>query len=193
MPNIFVIAGPNGAGKSTSARRLLPGPLGCVEFVNADDIARGLSPFRPEGVALLAGRVMLKRLDELAGQRADFAFETTLSSRSLAPWLRARQAEGFHVHVLYLWLPTPDMAVIRVAARVQAGGHNVPEADIRRRYQRGRNNFLELFLPLANTWEVYDNSEREPRLIALGGRIKPLTIVAPDFWRKFIEPSHDRR
>jgi len=136
---------------------------------------------------------MLKRLDELAGQHADFAFETTLSSRSLAPWLRARQTEGFHVHVLYLWLPSPDMAVIRVAARVQAGGHNVPEADIRRRYQRGRDNFLKLFLPLANTWEVYDNSEREPRLIALGGRIKPLTIVAPDFWQKFIEPTHDCR
>lgn len=193
MPNIFVIAGPNGAGKSTSARRLLPGPLDCVEFVNADDIARGLSPFRPEGVALLAGRVMLKRLDELAGQRVDFAFETTLSSRSLAPWLRARQAEGFHVHVLYLWLPSPDMAVIRVAARVVAGGHHVPETDIRRRYQRGRDNFLELFLPLANKWKVYDTSSSDPRLIASGGQLETLTILRSNDWQRFIEGTHDRR
>jgi len=189
MPNIFVIAGPNGAGKSTTARTMLPNFLDCVEFVNADDIARGLSAFRPEGVALLAGRMMLRRLGELARQRVDFAFETTLSSRSFAPWLRQRQTEGFDVHLLYLWLPSPDLAVARVAARVQAGGHGLAETDIRRRYLRGRNNFFELYMPLANTWEVYDNSESEPRLAAFGGQTEPTTITASKVWQRFNEKT----
>lgn len=189
MPNIFVIAGPNGAGKSTAARTMLPAFLDCVEFVNADDIARGLSAFRPESVALLAGRMMLKRLDELARQRVDFAFETTLSSRSFAPWLRERQAEGFDVHLLYLWLPSPDLAVARVVARVQAGGHGLAETDIRRRYWRGKDNFLELFMPLANTWEVYDNSESEPRLVAFGGQTESMTITASEIWQRLNEKT----
>jgi predicted ABC-type ATPase len=189
MPNIFVIAGPNGAGKSTAARTMLPAFLDCVEFVNADDIARGLSAFRPESVALLAGRMMLKRLDELARQRVDFAFETTLSSRSFAPWLRERQAEGFDVHLLYLWLPSPDLAVARVAARVQAGGHGLAETDIRRRYWRGKDNFLELFMPLANTWEVYDNSESEPRLVAFGGQTESMTITVSEIWQRLNEKT----
>jgi predicted ABC-type ATPase len=189
MPNIFIIAGPNGAGKSTTARTMLPAFLDCVEFVNADDIARGLSAFRPESVALLAGRMMVKRLDELARQQVDFAFETTLSSRSFAPWLRGRQAEGFDVHLLYLWLPSPDLAVARVAARVQAGGHSLAEEDIRRRYLRGRNNFFELYMPLANTWEVYDNSESEPRLVAFGGQTEPTTVVVSEVWQRLIEKN----
>ena len=193
MPNIFVIAGPNGAGKSTTARTVLPNFLDCVEFVNADDIARGLSAFRPESVAWLAGRMMLRRLDELVRQRVDFAFETTLSSRSFAPWLRKRQTEGFDVHLLYLWLPSPDLAVARVAARVQAGGHGLAETDIRRRYWRGRDNFWELFMPLANTWEVYDNSESEPRLVAFGGQTEPTTVIASEVWQQLIERTHDRR
>ena len=189
MPNIFVIAGPNGAGKSTAARTLLPNFLQCIEFVNADDIARGLSAFRPESVALLAGRMMLKRLDELVRQRTDFAFETTLSSRSFAPWLRARQAEGFDVHLLYFWLSSPDLAVSRVSARVCAGGHNVPEADIRRRYWRGRNNFLQLFMPLATTWEVHDNSKSEPLLVALGGAAENSIVISPEIWQRFNETN----
>lgn len=189
MPNIFVISGPNGAGKSTAARTLLPTFLDCVEFVNADDIARGLSAFRPESVALLAGRMMLKRLAVLAQQQVDFAFETTLSSRSFAPWLQTRQMEGFEVHLLYLWLPSPDLAVARVAARVQAGGHDVAEVDIRRRYKRGRDNFFALFMPLANTWEVYDNSESEPRLVAYGGRTESMTVIASETWQQLIKIS----
>ncbi|MCE0499512.1 MAG: zeta toxin family protein [Methylacidiphilales bacterium] len=187
MPNIFVIAGPNGAGKSTTARTLLPAFLNCVEFVNADDIAKGLSAFRPENVALSAGRIMLKRLDELARQHVDFAFETTLSSRTFAPWLRQQQENGFDVHLLFLWLPSAGMAVARVAARVQAGGHGVVETDIRRRYRRGLDNLRELYMPLANTWEVYDNSESEPRLIAYGGRVESLTILASETWQQVIK------
>jgi len=143
MPNIFVLAGPNGAGKSSTARTLLPLFLNCEEFVNADDIARGLSAFRPETVAFQAGRAMLTRLNELARQRVDFAFETTLSSRSFAPWLRQRQTEGYEVHVSYAWLPLVELAIERVAFRVRAGGHNIPIQDIRRRYERSRSNLLE--------------------------------------------------
>jgi predicted ABC-type ATPase len=189
MPDIFVIAGPNGAGKSTSARSILPDFLDCSEFVNADDIARGLSAFRPEGVALLAGRLMWKRLNQLARQRESFAFETTLSSKTFVPWLRQRQSEGFDVHLLYLWLPSPDLAIARVAARVRAGGHSVPETDIRRRYWRGRDNLLELFMPLASTWEVYDNSEAVPRLFAFGGQVVPMTVMASDIWERLIQTA----
>jgi predicted ABC-type ATPase len=187
MPDIFVIAGPNGAGKSTAARTLLPDFLNCVEFVNADDIARGLSAFRPEKVAFQAGRMMLRRLDELARQRVNFAFETTLSSRTFAHWLRQRQAEQFDVHLLYLWLPSPDLALARVAARVQAGGHGLPETDIRRRYRRGRDNFLDLFLPLANSWEVYDNSKSEPELVAFGGQTESTTVISSEIWDSLLQ------
>lgn len=184
MPDIFVIAGPNGAGKSTTAREMLPAFVGCVEFVNADEIALGLSAFRPQTVALAAGRAMLNRLNELARQRIDFAFETTLASRSFAPWLKQRQQEGFNVNLIYLWLPGVELAVERVAQRVKAGGHHVPEPDIRRRYERGRKNFIELYAPLADTWEVYDNSGFEPYLIAFGGRDEPTTILEMDHWQR---------
>jgi len=154
MPNTFILAGPNGAGKSTSARALLPMFLKCAEFVNADEIARGLSAFRPEQVAFQAGRLMLARLNELARQRVDFAFESTLASRSFAPWLRQRQREGYECHLLFVWLPNVNLAIERVALRVRAGGHHVPTQDIRRRYERSRDNFLMRYMPLANTWEV---------------------------------------
>jgi predicted ABC-type ATPase len=182
MPEIFVIAGPNGAGKSTTARGMLPDFVGCVEFVNADEIALGLSAFRPESVAFAAGRTMLNRLNELARQRVDFAFETTLASRSFAPWLKEKQQEGFGVNVIYLWLPGVELAIERVARRVKAGGHHVPEPDIRRRYDRGRRNFIRLYVPLADTWAVYDNSGFEPQIIAFGGRDEPTTILEMDPW-----------
>lgn len=125
---------------------------------------------------------MLDRLNQLAKERASFAFETTLASRTFAPWLRERQREGYRVHVFYLWLPNPELAVARVALRVQAGGHNVPETDICRRYERGRRNFFELYAPLANTWELYDNSISEPRLVALGWLGLATKVFAPQLW-----------
>jgi len=185
MPNIYVIAGPNGAGKSTMAHALLSRFLHCEEFVNADDIARGLSAFRPAGVALEAGRVMLRRLDDLARRRIDFAFETTLASRSFAPWLRKRQEEDFRVHLFFLWLPAPEVAIERVAARVAAGGHNIPEPDIRRRYERGIRNFFEIYSVLADTWEVYDTSFNTSLLIAAGRSAADIQILHSDIWRKF--------
>ena len=184
MPKVFILAGPNGAGKTTTARTLLPMFLNCTEFVNADDIAHGLSAFRPEYVAFQAGRLMLARLNELARQCVDFAFETTLASRSFAPWLRQRQREGYEFHLLYVWLPNVDLAIERVALRVRAGGHNVPTRDIRRRYERSRCNFLALYMPLANTWEVYDTAWRDPKLVAFGGRNKQAVIRDPPLWRR---------
>jgi predicted ABC-type ATPase len=168
-----VLAGPNGAGKSTAAPTLLRGALRVAEFVNADVIARGLSAFDPDSVALRAGRIMLRRLDELAMQRVSFAFETTLASRHFAAWLTKLKASGYQFHLLFLWLPSADTAVLRVATRVRLGGHGVPEATVRRRYDRGLLNFFELFQPLATTWRLFDSSRRAtPSLIARGrGRL----------------------
>lgn len=136
-PLVVVIAGPNGAGKSTTAPRLLQGPLAVSEFVNADTISRGLSAFHPDSVALAAGRVMLARLKSLARARQDFAFETTLAGRNFAPWLNTlRAAEGYRAHLAFLSLPAPELALARVAERVRLGGHDVPEAVVRRRSLR---------------------------------------------------------
>ncbi len=187
MPNIYILAGPNGSGKSTAARALVPQFLNCAEFVNADDIARGLSACHPEGVAFQAGRTMLARLDELAGQGVDFAFETTLSSRTFAPWLRRRQAEGYTFRLHYFCLQNAEMAIDRVAARVRAGGHHVPSDDIRRRFERSRSNFLELYMPLANVWEFYDTTATKPKLVAFGGRDFPTTVVIESVWDKLIQ------
>src|SRR5436309_6670143 len=168
-PLVIAIAGPNGAGKSTTAPSLLRDALRVSEFVNADAIAGGMSAFRPDSVAIPAGRVMLERMRHLAKTRADFAFETTLANRSFAPWLARLKRSGYHVHVLFLWLESVDLAVNRVAARVRLGGHDVPEVTVRRRYARGLRNLFGLYLPIADSWQVFDNSRvGRPRLIAAG-------------------------
>src|SRR5262245_33461782 len=189
-PHVVVIGGPNGAGKSTTAPRLLVGTLQVTEFVNADLIAQGLSGFRPEGTAIEAGRVMLRRLHQLAEQRLDFAFETTMASRTFVPWLAKLRSQGYLVHLVFLWLPTADMAIARVAARVQMGGNDVPEETIRRRYHSGKRNFLSLYRPLATTWLVYDNSDfMAPRLIATGEPHAPPVIVHLDTWQFFLKEA----
>jgi predicted ABC-type ATPase len=171
-PSIVIVAGPNGAGKSTVAPALLHGTLAVDEFVNADVIASGLSAFDPESAAIAAGRVMLARLHELAEQRESFAFETTLASRTFAPWLRNLRATGYQIHLLFLWLPSAEFALDRVADRVRAGGHNVPAETVRRRYQAGLRNLFSLYEPLASAWRLYDSSGLKPALIAerLGAR-----------------------
>jgi len=176
-PHVIVLSGPNGAGKSTAAPAVLKGTLGVMEFVNPDVIAQGLSAFEPERAALAAGRIMLSRLRELARQRVDFAFEATLASRRFAPWLGGLRRGGYLVHLLFLWLPSADLAVERVAERVRAGGHGVPEETIRRRYRAGLRNFLALYRPLADTWRVYDASRAAPPLPIAGGRGRQVTEV----------------
>jgi|SRR5579872_5446954 len=148
-PNLILLAGPNGAGKSTAAPDLLHGALHVDEFVNADVIARGLSAFNPEGAGIEAGRVMLARLKELASQRGNLAFESTLASRTFAPWIRSLRETGYRSHLFYFWLPSAERCIKRVYERKHLGGHFVPEATIRRRYAGGLRNFFELYSPIA--------------------------------------------
>jgi predicted ABC-type ATPase len=187
QPTVIVLGGINGAGKTTSSRQLLAGTLGLMTFVNADVIAQGLSGFDPEAVATEAGRVMLERVRALAAQRADFAFETTLAARSYAGWLDELRQSGYAVHLFYFWLKSADLAVSRVAARVQAGGHHVPEETIRRRYSRSVSNLLRLYAPVVSTWRVYDNTDYAPRLIVEGARGVTETVHHPDTWAKLRE------
>src|SRR5215468_9808336 len=133
VPNVVILGGPNGAGKSTVARAMIADELGLTEFVNADSIAQGLSGFAPDRVAFSAGRIMLERLHELARERASFAFETTLASRSFAPFVRSLQADGYRFHLVYVWLRNPALCIQHVRARVRRGGHSVPAETIRRR------------------------------------------------------------
>ena len=183
-PGVVVLGGPNGAGKSTAAPRLLRGFLKVEEFVNADTLAQGLSAFRPEDVALQAGRIMLKRLDDLESQGKSFAFESTLASQALARRLERLKKRAYRIHIVYLWLPTAELAIARVAERVRAGGHDVLSDDVRRRFSRGRHNFFRRYQPLADTWRLYDGSSiRGPRLIASGAAGKPTRVRDQETWR----------
>jgi predicted ABC-type ATPase len=192
-PLVIVIAGPNGAGKSTTAPSLLRDTLQVSEFVNADAIASGLSAFRPDSVAIPAGRVMLERIRHLAKARADFAFETTLASKSFAPRLARLKRGGYHVHILFLWLESADLAVNRVATRVRLGGHDVPEVTVRRRYTRGLKNLFRLYLQIASSWQVFDNSHvGRPRLIAEGRGDRPKRVANPPTWRRITKAYHEQ-
>jgi predicted ABC-type ATPase len=185
---VVIVAGANGSGKSTSAPPLLRDALEVTEFVNADTIAAGLSAFRPQSVAVAAGRIMLARMRSLAIARENFAFETTLASRSFAPWLRRLREDGYRVHILFLWLRNEELAVRRVAERVRAGGHDVPEDVVRRRYRAGLRNFLTLYVPLAHSWQMLDNSEPgRPRLVATGN--DQLFVHNAETWQKIQKPS----
>ena len=164
-PLCIVIAGPNGAGKTTFAREFLLRDAGVINFVNADLIAGGLSPLRPELAALAAGRLYLAELDRLAQTRADFAFETTLSGQMLLSRLKRWKAAGYRIEIIFLRLPSPRIALRRIAARVKQGGHDVPRADVVRRFARGWDNFQTAYRSLADAWTVYDNSGDAPRLL----------------------------
>ena len=157
--------------------------LGVQEFVNADIIAKGISSFRPESVAIQAGRVMLERLSHLTAQRVNVAFETTLASRSFAPWIKELIQTGYAFRIVFLWLPSADMAVSRVRDRVLEGGHHVPEAVIRRRYEAGLKNFFHIYYSFATSWLFLDNSNSaSPRLIASGSSDEPTLVSDPELW-----------
>ena len=164
-PNCYIIAGPNGAGKTTFATEFLPLYANCRNFINADLIARGLSPFDPDAAMLRAGRTVLDRIAEFTEARTTFAFETTLSGRSYAPLLRGMKKAGFRLHMFYLWIPSPELALLRIRDRVVSGGHNVPERDVRRRFSRTLGNLFALYRPLLDTLHFFDNSSDTPRLI----------------------------
>lgn len=181
-PTVIVIGGPNGAGKSTIAPGLLA-HLGVGTFVNADTIARGLSALHPETRAFEAGRIMLRELHRLAQESQTFAFETTLASRTFAPWIQRLTQDGYEFVLGYVWVTSADIAVKRVAARVEAGGHDIPAEDVRRRWARSAFNFWNLYLPLAHRWLVYDNSQpARPERIAEGGSKQPERVLNPATW-----------
>jgi predicted ABC-type ATPase len=165
-PVITLISGPNGAGKTTTAFSIMPELIDCDEYVNADEIAAGLSPFRPQSVSMEAGRLMLDRIHNLSNQKNTFAFETTLASRSFAPFLVKCKEAGYSIRLIYMWLSSVELAIERVKRRVASGGHNVPEDIIRRRFDRSLGNFFKLYMPIADSWAFYDNSLRHSKLIA---------------------------
>ncbi len=168
MPRLFIIAGCNGAGKTTASFTVLPELLNIKEFVNADEIARGLSPFQPGKVAIEAGKIMLRRIDELIEQMQDFAFETTLSTRSFVVLCDEAKKKGYVIYLVFLWLDSPELAVERVKQRVSEGGHNIPEETILRRYKAGLKNFITLYKETVDFWLFFDNSKTDQELIAEG-------------------------
>jgi predicted ABC-type ATPase len=187
--HLFIIAGPNGAGKTTSAMKLLPDFLQCEEYVNADSIASGLSQFRPESVAINAGRAMLLRIKELKRQRKSFAFETTLASRSFVNLINECRHSGYSTNIIFLWLQSPELALKRVAIRVKCGGHSIPKDTILRRYKKGIENFINLYMPRADNWTIYDNSHSTPALVASKRMGKSIEIINKSIWLKIQETS----
>jgi predicted ABC-type ATPase len=165
QPNCHIIAGSNGAGKTTFATEFLPNYARCVNFINPDLIARGLSPFDPDAALARAGRLVLESIQQASSCRSDFAFETTLSGRSYVRVIRDLRAHGYRIHMFYLWIPSPELALLRIRERVNQGGHNVPAAAVRRRFSRTIGNLFHLYRPLLDSLRVFDNSTREPRLI----------------------------
>jgi predicted ABC-type ATPase len=162
---IVIIAGPNGAGKTTFAREFLPNEAHCPIFINADLIAAGIAPFMPEQVSIKAGRIMLSEITEHVAKDNSFAFETTLSGLSYARAIPKWQAKGYHVKLIFLQLPNADTAIARVSERVRHGGHNIPEATIRRRFDAGLKNFKQIYQPLVDVWLHFDNAGDTPTLI----------------------------
>jgi len=182
MPNLVVIGGPNGAGKSTTALEIIPKSLNIKEFINADAIAKGLSPYNIDDVKFQAGRIMLNRMHELAVKNVDFALESTLSSRSLAKFLMQCKENGYQIILLYFWLKEITLAIQRVKYRVKSGGHDIPVDTIKRRYKKSRLNLLDIYLPIADTWTIFDNSGNKPVIVASGEHLQHKTVYLKDIW-----------
>lgn len=182
--NLYIISGCNGAGKTTASYTVLPEILKCNEFVNADEIARGLSPFNPEGVAIEAGRLMLQRINELLKKRCTFSIETTLASKSYVNLVRKAHNEGYCVKLLFFWLRSPELAIQRVTERVLSGGHNIPEPIIRRRYIAGISNLFQLYMKEVDSWVIYDNSENPRRQVAFGGKQANMNVENLELFNK---------
>jgi len=180
-PNLYVIAGPNGAGKTTFAHKFLPQYVECLEFVNADLIAGGLSPFDPERAATQAGRLMLEQIHSFGNRGLDFGFETTLSGKTYVKLLKDLKKKGYLIHLFFLWISNVKLALERIELRVRNGGHHIPEAIVLRRFDRSLPNFFRFYQPLADSWAIFDNSEDVPKMIAFEESGK-LEILDPDLF-----------
>lgn len=186
MKRLFIISGCNGAGKTTASYTILPEILNCDEFVNADEIAKGLSPFHSESAAIQAGRLMLERINKLITKEQDFAFETTLATKSYRNFVLKAKEKGYHITLLFFWLRSSDLAVKRVETRVKEGGHNIPEEVIRRRYENGLKNFFGIFEPIVDEWMFIDNSGEPYEIIALKNSTKEI-LKNVDKWNDLLK------
>lgn len=188
MPHLIIIAGCNGSGKTTAAPALLQNSLHVDDFVNADAIAHGLCAFQPEKASIKAGRIMLERIQKLADDKINFAFETTLASRTFSTWIPKLKQEGYEFHLIFLWLQNVELAIRRVEERVKTGGHSIPGETIRRRYQSGLKNFFNLYRPLTDSWQFYDNSNADKlSLIASEIHGDKLVIENKSTWEELKE------
>ncbi|CAN5560938.1 zeta toxin family protein [soil metagenome] len=192
MPNIYIIAGCNGAGKTTASFTVLPEMLDCKEFVNADEIAKGLSPFQPETVSFHAGRIMLDRINELIDLDVNFAFETTLTTISYKNTIDLARKKGYKITLLFFWLNDVNLAIQRVATRVSEGGHNIPEDVIIRRYYKGLANLTHVFLDICDYWIVIDNSNNPYKFIAEGALNFPATIYDIEIWNDIKNKDYEK-
>lgn len=174
--HLYIISGPNGAGKTTASYSVLPKILHCKEYVNADEIARGLSPFNPDSVAIEAGRLMLRRIKDLLDRNESFSIETTLATRSYFRLIEQAHQQGYKVTLLFFWLKSPIQAIERVAERVCKGGHNIPKDIIVRRYHEGIANLFKIYMPIVDSWILVDNSVTPRNVIATGGKEQPIDI-----------------
>jgi predicted ABC-type ATPase len=187
MANLYVISGCNGAGKTTASYSVLPDMLNCREFVNADEIAKGLSPFQPDKVAIESGRIMLSRIKDLLNHKLDFAFETTLATKTYVQFIREAQAKGYFVTLVYFWLSSPELAIERVKTRVNSGGHDIPVDTIRRRYKAGIENLSKLYMPICDYWMIIDNSEPPFQIIAEGFKTENIEINNQITYNKIVK------
>ncbi len=185
--HLYIIGGPNGAGKTTASFTVLPKILQCTEFVNADEIARGLSPFNPDSVAIEAGRLMLKRIGELLRRNESFSIETTLSTRSYFRLVEQAHRQGYEVTLLFFYLQSPEQAIERVAERVAKGGHNIPADIIIRRYWEGIRNLFQIYVPIVDTWLLVNNSETPRQIIATGGLGQETDIIQNELYQNIID------
>ncbi|MBS1592736.1 MAG: zeta toxin family protein [Bacteroidetes bacterium] len=193
MPNLYIIAGCNGAGKTTASNTILPEILHCREFVNADNIAAGISPFNPDGAAIEAGRIMLTRINQLITEGKDFAFETTLSTRSYVSLVRKAQSLGFKVTLVFIWLSSPQAAKERVAIRVKNGGHFIPDDVVERRYYRGIENLVKLFMPICDYWMIGESALPEVNIIATGNGDIEIVVENYDIWDTIMKQANNER
>ena len=193
MPRLYIISGCNGAGKTTASYSLLPEMLECSEFVNSDEFAKSLSPFDPSLASIQASRYMLMKIRYLLKKEKDFAIETTLATRTLLKIVKNAQAAGYTVTLLYFWLNSPELAVERVRARVEAGGHNIPEETIRRRYQVGVDYFFHIYAPISERWILADNSQIPVRVIAEGSKDDVINVRDKEIFAKIKSIALERR